>query len=291
MIRQAGYVSASPIAELSPELARDWGLLAGPNERSMRRRIGWVWGLLFFNVMTYTVGTTNLIPLPHQVGKLLPESAVGVALLLILTANKRLLVRPNIYLILITAMCLCAAIMSFRGYFGLGSMIRWSRFALFVGALWLTTPWWGRRDFMILQFQRRALMVVIGTVIVGVAFSPTRAFAACRRRTLGGDHLADSADRGGALLGGARRNDGRVVAGGSVEVKMDGIRHRRGFRRSDPHTLPDCTRRNVGGNPCWRLEPLPQSEASAAGLCGDDRSGGNRRAQFFSAYYSVVRKG
>jgi len=171
--------------ELSPELARDWGLLAGPNERSMRRRIGWVWGLLFFNVMTYTTGSTNLIPLPHQVGKALPEMALGVALLLVLTANKRLLVRPNVLLILFTAMCLLAALMSFRGYFGPGSMIRWVRFAVFVGALWLTTPWWGRRDFMILHFQRRALMVVIGTVILGMAISPTKAFA-----NAGGGRLA-----------------------------------------------------------------------------------------------------
>src|SRR6185437_12309353 len=150
MTRLAGYVSRAPrIPELSPELARDWGLLAGPNERSMRRRIGWVWGLLFFNVMTYTVGPTNLIPLPHQVGKVLPELALGVALVLILTANKKLLIRPNILLILFTVMCLIAAIMSFRGYFGFNTLVRWSRFAAFVGALWLTTPWWGRRDYMI----------------------------------------------------------------------------------------------------------------------------------------------
>jgi hypothetical protein len=168
MIRPAGDVSAGSIPELSPELARDWGLLAGPNERSMRRRIGWVWGLLFFNVMTYTDGPTNLIPLPHQIGKALPESAVGLALLLILSANKKLLVRPNVYLLLATAMCLCAAIMSFRGYWGgVGSIVRWSRFAAFLGAFWLTTPWWGRRDRMILQFQRRALIVVMATVIVG----------------------------------------------------------------------------------------------------------------------------
>jgi len=187
MTLPAGYVSgARPISALSPELARDWGLLAGPNERSLRRRIAWVWGLLFFNVMTYTTGSTNLIPLPHQVGKALPELALGVAVLLILTANKRLLVRPNILLILFTAMCLFAAIMSFRGYFGFGSMIRWVRFAVFVGALWLTTPWWGRRDFMILHFQRRALMVVIGTVIVGMAFSPTKAFANATGGRLGG---------------------------------------------------------------------------------------------------------
>lgn len=186
MTRPAVDVPGNLIPALSPELARDWKLLGGPNERSMRRRIGWVWGLLFFNVMTYAAGPTNLIPLPHQAGKALPELALGVGLLLVLTANKRLLVRPNILLILLTAMCLFAAIMSFRGYFGLGSIIRWSRFALFVGALWLTTPWWGRRDFMILQFQRRALMVVIGTVILGLAISPTKAFAGATGGRLGG---------------------------------------------------------------------------------------------------------
>jgi hypothetical protein len=285
MIRQASYVSASPIAELSPELARDWGLLAGPNERSMRRRVGWVWGLLFFNVMTYAVATTNLIPLPSQVGKLLPESAVGVALLLILTANKRLLVRPNIYLILVTAMCLCAAMMSFRGYFGLGSMIRWSRYALFVGALWLTTPWWGRRDLMILQFQRRALMVVMVTVIVGVAFSPTKAFGAA----------------GGGRLGGIIwpiqptqvAHYAAMLVGMTVVLWLAGVSRSRwtGFRRSDPHTFPSCTHRHVGGNPCWWIEPLPQSEASAAGRCGHDPRGGNRRAQLFPAHYQVVRQG
>ena len=146
MTRSVEHVAGSPpIPELSPELARDWGLLAGPNERSMRKRIGWVWGLLFFSVMTYTSVSTNLIPLPSHVGKVLPELALGAALVLALTANKRLLLRPNILLLLFTATCLCAAIMSFRGYLGLGSIFRWARFATYVGVLWLTTPWWGRR--------------------------------------------------------------------------------------------------------------------------------------------------
>ena len=187
MNRSAGQASGSAfVPELSPELARDWGLLAGPNKRSMRRRIGWVWGLLFFNVLTYTKGPSNLLPLPHQVGAVLPELALGTAFILIMTANKRLLVRPNVLLVLFSAMCLLAAIMSFRGYFGYGSMIRWFRFAVFVGALWLTTPWWGRRDFMILQFQRRAIMVVIGTVLLGLAISPTKAFANATGGRLGG---------------------------------------------------------------------------------------------------------
>lgn len=173
------------VPELSPALIRDWSLLAGPNERSVRRRIGWVWGLLFFNILTYTNVSTNLIPLPHQVGKTLPELALGVAFVLALTVNKRLVIRPNVLLLLFTAMCLCAAIMSFRGYAGLGSTIRWLRFAIFVWVLWLTTPWWGRRDFMILRFQRRALMIVIGTVLLGLVISPGKAFA-----NAGGGRLA-----------------------------------------------------------------------------------------------------
>lgn len=173
------------VPELSPALIRDWSLLAGPNERSVRRRIGWVWGLLFFNILTYTNVSTNLIPLPHQVGKALPELALGVAFVLALTVNKRLVIRPNVLLLLFTAMCLCAAIMSFRGYAGLGSTIRWLRFAIFVWVLWLTTPWWGRRDFMILRFQRRALMIVIGTVLLGLVISPGKAFA-----NAGGGRLA-----------------------------------------------------------------------------------------------------
>lgn len=167
----------APTTEISPELARDWGLLATPSERSIRRRVGWIWGLLFFDVLTYSKVSTNLIPFPSQMGKAFPEIALGAALVLALTVNKRLLVRPNILLILFTALCVVAAIMSFRGYFGgPGSMIRWFRFAAFVGTLWLTTPWWGRRDFMIFRFQQRAIMVVIGTVLLGMAISPTNAF-------------------------------------------------------------------------------------------------------------------
>ena len=187
MTRSLGHAPGNSfVPELSPELAHDWGMLAGPNDRAMRRRIGWVWGLLFFNVLTYSKGSSNLIPLPHQVGAILPESALAMAFILIITANKRLLVRPNVLLVLFSVMCLLAAIMSFRGYFGHGSAIRWFRFAVFVGALWLTTPWWGRRDFMIVQFQRRAIMVVIGTVLLGLAISPTRAFANATGGRLGG---------------------------------------------------------------------------------------------------------
>ena len=162
-------------------------------------------------------------------------------------------------------MCLLAAIMSFRGYFGHGSTIRWFRFAVFVGALWLTTPWWGRRDFMIVHFQRRAIMVVIGTVLLGLAISPTKAFANATGRTPRGNRLADSTDPSGALRGGSRRDDGRVVARGHVEVEVDRSGDRRWFGRSDPHAHPDRAYCDAGGDPRWRFESLPQPEEGATG--------------------------
>jgi len=175
------------LGTLSPEIARDWAQLAGPTERSMRWRVGCVWGLLFFDILTYVKTSANLIPLPSSVGKGAAEAALGGAVILILSANRRLLIRPNILLALFTVMCAMAAIMSFRGYFGLGSMIRSTRFIVFVGVMWLTTPWWGRRDFLILRFQRRALLIVLLLVLAGAAISPTRAFSQAGSGRLGGD--------------------------------------------------------------------------------------------------------
>ncbi len=172
---------------LPPALARDWGILAGANEQSVRRRVGWVWGLLFLDVLTYSKSPTNILPIPSSVGKIITEGALAVALVLIISINRKLLIRPNVLLILFTVLCVTSAAMSFRGYFGLGSMIRCARFIAFVGALWITTPWWGRKDFMILQFQRRAITIVLAVVVAGIAISPSRAFAQAGGGRLGGD--------------------------------------------------------------------------------------------------------
>jgi O-Antigen ligase len=172
---------------LSPALARDWGMLAGPNEQSVRRRVGWVWGLLLLDVLTYTKSPTNILPIPSSVGKIITEGALAMALILIVSINRKLLIRPNVLLILFTISCVLSAAMSFRGYFGLGSMIRCTRFIAFVGALWITTPWWGRKDFMILKYQRRAITIVLAVVVVGIAVSPSRAFGQVGGGRLGGD--------------------------------------------------------------------------------------------------------
>jgi hypothetical protein len=68
----------------------------------------------------------------------------------------------------------------------------------FVAALWLLTPWWGRRDLLLVRCHL-ALAVVLGSVLLGVLIAPTKAIgtkfgsSACcglsrrpRSRALGG---------------------------------------------------------------------------------------------------------
>jgi hypothetical protein len=55
-----------------------------------------------------------------------------------------------------------------------------------VTVLWLLTPWWGRRDLLILRYHRRALAVVLATVAVGLVLFPGPAFAQAGGGRLGG---------------------------------------------------------------------------------------------------------
>ena len=142
--------------------------------------------LLVIDVLTYSKSPTNLLPIPSAVGKMITEGALGVALVLAVTINKKLLVRPNIYLILLTVLCATSAMMSVRGYFGLGSVIRSARFLLFVVVLWLTTPWWGRTDLLLCRYYKRALVVVIAVVVAGLAIAPGKALGYAGGGRLGG---------------------------------------------------------------------------------------------------------
>jgi hypothetical protein len=56
-----------------------------------------------------------------------------------------------------------------------GTIYRTARFAGFVAALWLLTPWWGRRDVLLLRCHLGALSVAIGSVALGLLIAPGRA--------------------------------------------------------------------------------------------------------------------
>jgi O-antigen ligase len=155
--------------------------LIAPPHRPQRKSIpvGWrltaVWGLLFLNVLEF-LRYPMVLPIPTVLGKLVTQASLLFALLLVLTLNRRLVFRPNIFLTMLTVMATVAFAVSIRGYFGVGSDVRAIRLLGFVAMLWLTSPWWGRADMALLHAHRRWLLIAIGTVVVGAAIAPGKAF-------------------------------------------------------------------------------------------------------------------
>jgi O-Antigen ligase len=169
----------------SPALARARAAVLPQTDAAVARRIGWIWGLLFLNVLPYSAKSV-LVPMPTAAGKVITQGALGVALLLVLTINRRLLVRPNLFLVFMSLLCVTSVMMSVRGYFGFGSMVRAGRLVGMVGVLWLLTPWWGRRDLLLLKYHRRALAVVLAVVVAGAIIFHHDAFAQAGGSRLGG---------------------------------------------------------------------------------------------------------
>lgn len=169
----------------SPARLRAWSGAADLPEAALRRRLAWIWGLLFLNVLPYAANV-SLLPLPSAIGKVITQGALGVALMLAVVLNRRILVRPNLFLLLMTLLCVTTVVMSLRGYFGMGSVLRAVRLAAFVGGLWLLTPWWGRNDLLILRCHRQALWVLMAIVLLGLVVAPGHALDQAGGGRLGG---------------------------------------------------------------------------------------------------------
>jgi hypothetical protein len=144
-------------------------------DRLVRRRVNIAWGLLYLNTMTYVAGT-SVVPLPSKVGKGIAQLALPLAILVLLTINPKVRLRPNVFLCLFCLLLLDTVITSVNGHH-FGTVFRTFRLAEFVAALWLLTPWWGRRDMLILRCHLRWLYVALGSVILGLLISPHRAFS------------------------------------------------------------------------------------------------------------------
>ena len=145
----------------------------------VRRRVGWVWALLFFNVLTGGPSTT-LISIPHGFEKLLTQASLWIALVLALSVNRRIVLRRNAFLSLATLLAALSLTMSLGMVFGFGSVYRAARLVGFIAALWLLTPWWGRRDLFIVRLQLRCLLAVVALSVVGLALAPHKALEAGR---------------------------------------------------------------------------------------------------------------
>jgi hypothetical protein len=148
-------------------------------ERSVRRRLGTAWALLFFNTLTYT--GVAVLPIPSKLGKIGPQVALPLAIVILLTINPKIKIRPNLFLSVVCLLCL-GAMVSAAVAGGLGTAFRTFRLAEFICALWLLTPWFGRADMLLARYHLRALWCTLISVLVGMLVAPGFAFAGGRLR-------------------------------------------------------------------------------------------------------------
>ena len=169
-------MKAAAVAELSPR--REVRLLASAqkNERSVRRRVGLTWGLLVLNALTYY---GSVVHVPSAVGKGIAQAALPAALIAALTVNRRVIIRPNVFLCLVTLLAMEAVIACLQPQH-FGTVYRTFRLAEYVAVLWLLSPWWGRRDLLLVRCHMASLAVVQGTVILGLLVLPGHALAGGR---------------------------------------------------------------------------------------------------------------
>lgn len=148
-------------------------------ERQVRRRIGIVWGLLVLNVLTFAPGL-SVVPIPAPLGKLITQGSLPIALIIALTVNRAVIVRPNIFLCLVSLLVIEAIVTSIPSQYFLGTLYRTFRFGEFVAVLWLLSPYWGRRDLLLIRCHLRAMLVVLSSVIIGLLVAPGHAFQSGR---------------------------------------------------------------------------------------------------------------
>ena len=156
-------------------------------DRSLRLRIGLAWGLVFLNVLTFYKGTWNglplIVPIPSKVGQFITQGSLPAAVLVAWSANRRMLIRPNVFLSLLSLLLIEALIAGIQPGHIIGTLYRTVRLGEFVAVLWLLSPWFDRRDLLLVRCQLKALGVVLGSVLLGLIVSPHRALA--RRSALG----------------------------------------------------------------------------------------------------------
>ena len=144
-------------------------------ERSVRVRVGVAWGLLYFNTLTF-FPHTSFIPIPGTIGKAIAQAALPVALLVALSVNPKVIVRPNVFLCLVSLLVVGAVLPMLQPQ-SFGIVFRTFRMAEFVAGLWLLTPWWGRRDLLLVRCYLVSLWVALGSVLLGLLVSPHKARA------------------------------------------------------------------------------------------------------------------
>jgi type II secretory pathway pseudopilin PulG len=154
---------------------RSWRSLpqAEPIERQVRRRVAIAYSLLFLNALTFYAGI-SVVHIPSAVGKGVAQAALPLALLAALSVNRKAILRPNVFLCLVSLLILGALLTTLQPQH-FGTVYRTFRLAGFVTCLWLLTPWWGRRDLLLVRCHLGVLSALLGSVLLGLLVAPGRA--------------------------------------------------------------------------------------------------------------------
>jgi hypothetical protein len=147
--------------------------------RPADKRVALVWAALFLNVLAWSEQVL-VVPIPGSIGQLITQGALPVALGLALMVNPRAVMRPNAFMLIFTLAAVVAVMSSFHSDFLASSIYRSCRYFGVVLVLWLLTPWWGRRDMLLLRCYRLCLAVVLGSVVLGAVLSPGGALGSGR---------------------------------------------------------------------------------------------------------------
>jgi hypothetical protein len=132
------------------------------------------YALLFFNVLTYSSG--SIIPFPSKVGKALPNGALVLALLIVVSVNPKLKLRPNVFLCLVGLLVFDGILTASIQLNHWGTAYRTFRYVEFLAVMWLLTPWWNRSDLMLFRWHLRLLYILLISSFVGMLLSPGKAF-------------------------------------------------------------------------------------------------------------------
>jgi O-Antigen ligase len=133
-------------------------------------------------VLTYYKGTWTglplIVPIPSAVGKVMTQGSLPAGLLVAWSVNRRMLIRPNVFLSLLTLLFIEALIAGIHpvGHIT-GTLYRTFRLGEFVATLWLLSPLADRRDLLFVRCHLKALGVVLGSIVLGLLVSPHRALA------------------------------------------------------------------------------------------------------------------
>jgi hypothetical protein len=137
-----------------------------------RRRVQLAWALLVLNVMTFFPGAPHILPIPGSVGKLIAQGALIGALVVALSVNRPVRIRPSVFVFLVMLLAAEGLLASIRAEFLLGALFRAGRLCGFALVLWLLTPWWPRRDLLLLRTHLMVLWAIVASVVLGLLAAP-----------------------------------------------------------------------------------------------------------------------